>query len=416
MTEIEKAAVRSGKEYKARSLANQYRQYDKNNGYDPLKTITSDEVYSIALADGCKCEYCGCSNWRLLGIDRKDSSKGHTLENSVCACTACNIAKGDNYDYDTYKEISKIYKLKKTKFIMNEIENGHPIRSIEDLTCLCKLETNREIKNFHVQEISRYMQKYGKVPDPYIKVDRKTLKIIDGQHRVAAAIDAYQKTGMLVDLYILFEDYENENEMAKIMRSSECGRKPWDIADFVNSFKFTKEYDELMAFMNKHGIKNYKVIMHLIPGLKKDRMSESLNLSGIDIAEKVIVFLKNAYGEDILNEKCADKLASLRNLCIAIRLIFSGESKTNKTKGEVNGKIRLIYGLMEQNNHDFMAYAPYFSKYVQRGIEQFIKNHKQSAPSSVDIVNIIVNNIYSMEGDIIKDKEKKNKRSIRKVE
>lgn len=57
------------------------------------------------------CHYCGCSlDTQILDranrfeIDRKDSTKGYTIDNIVLACSRCNIAK---FDYWSYKEFKK---------------------------------------------------------------------------------------------------------------------------------------------------------------------------------------------------------------------------------------------------------------------------------------------------------------------
>ena len=39
------------------------------------------------------CIYCGESNWRKLGCDRIDNSKGHIKENIVPCCLHCNMIK-----------------------------------------------------------------------------------------------------------------------------------------------------------------------------------------------------------------------------------------------------------------------------------------------------------------------------------
>ena len=412
MTDIEKAAARCGKEYRARSLASQYRQYDKNNGYDPSKTITSEEVYNLALADGCKCEYCGCNNWHLLGIDRKDSSKGHTTENSVCACVDCNLAKGDNYNYDTFKKISKISKPIRTKFMTSEL---YQTRGIEDIDSLRKFGKNRRVRDGHVQELVRDVMKRGYFVNPIIVVEKNTMEILQGQHRVAAADEIYRKYGKFMPLQIIFVDFEGDAEKKEeYIRVNESSRANWDIADYVNSFKGSEEYDSLMEFMKKHNIKDYKILMHLMAGINKKNLKDKLDISDMDTAEKCIIFLKSAYGENVFDERCASGLLYLKNTCAAVKYCFTGKTTTSKTIKEINGKLNLMKSLMEQNGHDFMAYAPYYKKYVQKGIEAFLKSHSMKTPNAADIINIIVNNIYAMENDLHKDSMRKRKTSVRR--
>jgi hypothetical protein len=50
--------------------------------------LTDEEALSILNE---RCYYCNSSN--VVGIDRMDSSKGYTLDNSVACCSMCNYMK-----------------------------------------------------------------------------------------------------------------------------------------------------------------------------------------------------------------------------------------------------------------------------------------------------------------------------------
>src|SRR5207244_1433978 len=56
------------------------------------KTITAEQ-YAALIQD--KCIYCGKEPAPYNGLDRVDSSKGYTPENTVACCTRCNYAKND---------------------------------------------------------------------------------------------------------------------------------------------------------------------------------------------------------------------------------------------------------------------------------------------------------------------------------
>ena len=68
-----------------------------------------------------KCFYCGSDPSNVMrkdaksgsyvynGIDRRDSNKGYTLENSVSCCKLCNIAKWDLSTKDFLNHIKRIY-------------------------------------------------------------------------------------------------------------------------------------------------------------------------------------------------------------------------------------------------------------------------------------------------------------------
>lgn len=57
------------------------------------------------------CHYCGCNletqkqdRANRFEIDRKDNEKGYTIDNIVLACSRCNVAKLDFWDYETFKK------------------------------------------------------------------------------------------------------------------------------------------------------------------------------------------------------------------------------------------------------------------------------------------------------------------------
>lgn len=58
-----------------------------------------------------ECHYCGCSlreqrrdRSTRFEIDRKNCKKGYILSNIVLACSRCNVAKFDYWDYNTFKK------------------------------------------------------------------------------------------------------------------------------------------------------------------------------------------------------------------------------------------------------------------------------------------------------------------------
>lgn len=71
-------------------------------------SLTLDEVEIIAKSN---CHYCGCEpvlrkvrqafEYYANGIDRKDSSKGYTMDNCVSCCPVCNQMKMD-MPYDEF--------------------------------------------------------------------------------------------------------------------------------------------------------------------------------------------------------------------------------------------------------------------------------------------------------------------------
>ena len=60
------------------------------------------EQYTDLISSG-ECHYCGGRLQRTgYGIDRKDSSLGYTLANSVACCKYCNHAKGSEFTYEEF--------------------------------------------------------------------------------------------------------------------------------------------------------------------------------------------------------------------------------------------------------------------------------------------------------------------------
>ena len=98
---------------------------DKNKGFSDTISL---EVFSRLSKSSCK--YCGLEHSKEIedrlneskkqkrlsdhvlkcnGIDRVDSSKGYTLENSVSCCKYCNTAKNTMAESDFYNWIKRVY-------------------------------------------------------------------------------------------------------------------------------------------------------------------------------------------------------------------------------------------------------------------------------------------------------------------
>jgi hypothetical protein len=65
--------------------------------------LTEEEYFSLLRLP---CDYCGFEIRNSgIGLDRKDSSNGYTLENCCSCCLECNQAKSDFLTYDEMKNI-----------------------------------------------------------------------------------------------------------------------------------------------------------------------------------------------------------------------------------------------------------------------------------------------------------------------
>lgn len=104
-----------------RHLQGECRRAAKNRGY--VFELSFDDYKEIVIKD---CFYCGQPpTMRNLskvivgiqiptnGVDRKDNTKGYTLNNSVPCCSICNRMKLDLTEEDFYKHIERIYEFRK---------------------------------------------------------------------------------------------------------------------------------------------------------------------------------------------------------------------------------------------------------------------------------------------------------------
>lgn len=412
---IELAAQRCSKEHKAKSLAAQYRRYDAEHGFNADECVNAEDVYEIVFSDGAVCDYCGCDNWKLLGLDRKDNSLGHTRDNCVCSCKDCNCARGDYYDYKTFKKIVKKYKPLKNTFMGSTL---YQVKDIDDLLKLKFFENNRPVTSKHVQEIANEVIKNGFFDNNTIEVEQNLMVVISGQHRVSAAIDIYNRTGKLMYLEIIFKDYGGDKErLARIIRGNESNRKNWDITDYVESYRGTSEYESLKALMYRHNIKNYKALMHIMNGINKGSLKNRMDVSDINDAERIIIFMKKAYGENVFDERCASKLLCLKNKIKAVKYLFQGYSPTALNQKAVNGKVNMIVENLRGKGYEVMSLAKHFKKYIDKGILDFYSSHNMKTPNSVDIITMIIDNMPQIEKDLQHDAKAENAKgkSIRRM-
>lgn len=84
---------------RADHLARNYRRIDTKKGFDIHDAVDGNWIYDNILTKSCV--YCGNSNWKELGCDRKINTEGHTPENCVPCCKNCNDKKNSR-SYDEY--------------------------------------------------------------------------------------------------------------------------------------------------------------------------------------------------------------------------------------------------------------------------------------------------------------------------
>jgi hypothetical protein len=83
---------------RADRLANAYKKIDIRKGHK--NNITGDYILKHIFTQPCK--KCGETDWHKLGCDRIDNTKGHLIDNVVCACRLCNLERNTRLFEDFY--------------------------------------------------------------------------------------------------------------------------------------------------------------------------------------------------------------------------------------------------------------------------------------------------------------------------
>lgn len=81
-------------------LASGYRSMDRMRFGTDEYTITKEQIKQL-IESTAKCSFCGCTDINVLGLDRIDNSKPHTIDNVHVCCWHCNITRQDK-TYDEY--------------------------------------------------------------------------------------------------------------------------------------------------------------------------------------------------------------------------------------------------------------------------------------------------------------------------
>lgn len=90
---------------RANCLAGGYRQMDKQKGFKNVANqVTKEWIMNNIFTSSCV--YCGETDWHLLGCDRIDNDKPHTIDNIVCCCWDCNNER-KKMPFDEYLAMKK---------------------------------------------------------------------------------------------------------------------------------------------------------------------------------------------------------------------------------------------------------------------------------------------------------------------
>ena len=75
----------------AKNMVNGYRRQDRVNGFGDKDTISLD--YFIQHIANEPCAHCGTQGYGLIGCNRLDNTKGHTIDNVEPCCPSCNFSQ-----------------------------------------------------------------------------------------------------------------------------------------------------------------------------------------------------------------------------------------------------------------------------------------------------------------------------------
>lgn len=414
LTKLEKKIKDSTIDGRIKNLHKQYRYYDRIHGYDDSKTVTEEDIREICFSKDSKCEHCGCTDKRFLGIDRINNNIGHTKENSICSCQSCNVYRSDRYSIKEYKE-KELFKLTKNFMKTSEIT---VIRTLSELTSLKPCDANRQIKPSRVDKILHAMYSHELLDDTII-VEMNTKYVLGGSHRLAAAKLYYEQTGKIFPLEVHLKDLNGDFELiSKYIKTQEANRSNWTISDHITSWRYTEGYKCLNKIMEDYGLTDYRLIQY-VAGLEKDRISKNgldFIVENEDNIRKTIEFmqiaLSNTYSSytSSFTGSESEQMIKLRNTTVAIRQILTRETRNKKVAMLVND---VIPKYSDKYENGFMAYAPIFGNVIFPQIQNFNAHWKKKANSS-DIIEMISMSMKTLDDKLSRMKDKKQNKITKK--
>lgn len=132
------------------------------------------------------------------------------------------------------------------------------VLTVKDLATVNKFglfESNRDIDENHVKNIKKAI--LAGIPMPDVIIELRTLKIIDGQHRLAA-IRELMEEGYEVSISVVFKDYGGSEDAAMAFAHSiNANQKGWTDKNYVGYWKTKpnhQAYAELEKFASTHSL------------------------------------------------------------------------------------------------------------------------------------------------------------------
>lgn len=77
---------------RAMNLLTSYRQADIEK-FGVYPELNREDIINKCFSEGSKCVWCGCTDWKKLGLDRISTEYPHHVWNCMCACRDCNTSR-----------------------------------------------------------------------------------------------------------------------------------------------------------------------------------------------------------------------------------------------------------------------------------------------------------------------------------
>lgn len=163
------------------------------------------------------------------------------------------------------------------------------MESTKDYSIFREFSSNREIDQKHVNQLVRSIEKHNLLKVNPIVVD-KQMRVIDGQHRLAAA--------QILDVEIYYIQDEINRKDISLLNSNQ---KNWSAMDYINFYTVEKvpAYMKFSNLVNNYPRMKVSALLELanIDGVRniKDLKEGDLNVSNIDEAKEVCEICKDMY-------------------------------------------------------------------------------------------------------------------------
>lgn len=225
------------------------------------------------------------------------------------------------------------------------------MNSTKDYTIFKDFSSNREVDHKHVNKLVYSIQKHNLLHVNPIVVD-KCMRVIDGQHRLAAA------TILGVEIFYIAEEITRKD--ISLLNSNQ---KNWNAMDYINFYTIEK-------------VSSFMQLSSLINNYSEMAISALLTLSNSE-GRRDLVQLKDGYLDVIAINHCKDICDLCKDLFKRFQCSFVYDSRfplaLSKASKAENFKVETLIEKIEANPR---AFVPCHTKkqYVEMIEEIFNRN------------------------------------------